>query len=131
MKILLTGGSGLLGADIVKEAKEAKLDIAAPSHKELDITDPESVAKALKKYKPDAIINAAAEVNVDDCEENPEACFAINRDGVKNILDALRAVRKPTIFAQVSSSEVFGRVHEGQYKIEGYREDDAPMPASV
>ena len=131
MKILLTGASGLLGSEIVRQASEKKLNILAPSHKELDITDKENVSKYIRKHSPECIINCAAQVNVDICEANQDACFALNRDGVKNILEAVKENKKPTIFVQISSSEVFGRVHEGEYKIEGYKEDDFPMPFSA
>ncbi|GEM_PF-1459453 len=131
MKILLTGGSGLLGSEIVRQAKEKDSVILAPRHKELDITDKENVARYIKKHAVDCVINSAAQVNVDVCEANPEACYLLNRDGVKNILEAIKQNKKPVIFVQISSSEVFGRVHEGEYKIEGYTEDDFPMPASV
>ncbi len=131
MKILITGGTGLLGSEILKQAKEKKLNILVPTHKELDITDKESVSKYIKKHSLECIINCAAQVNVDICEANQEACYALNRDAVKNILEAIKENKKPTIFVQISSSEVFGRIHEGEYKIEGYKEDDFPMPFSA
>lgn len=131
MKILLTGASGLLGSEILRQAEKKKLNILTPSHKDFDITVKESVLKYQKKHSPDVIINCAAQVNVDVCEANQDACYALNRDGVKNILEAVRENKKPVIFVQISSSEVFGRVHEGEYKILGYKEDDFPMPYSA
>ncbi len=127
MKILVTGADGLLGKEIVA-VKRSGFEIVGTAHSELDVTNLESVKKALLKERPEAIVNCAAVVNMDLCEENPKLCFGVNRDGVSNLLQALKEIGQPVVFAQISSSEVFGRINEGEYKISGYTEDDEPKP---
>ena len=58
-KILLTGGSGLVGRNIQEHSSADKWEILAPSRKELDLTDLSSVSQWVKKHQPDIIIHAA------------------------------------------------------------------------
>ena len=52
MKILVVGGSGMLGSDVVAELATRGHEVIAPSSSNLDITNPESVAAATS-YKAD------------------------------------------------------------------------------
>lgn len=58
-KILLTGGSGLVGRNIQEHSSADKWEILTPSRKELDLTDLSSVSQWVKKHQPDIIIHAA------------------------------------------------------------------------
>ncbi len=128
MKVLLTGGSGLVGTEIISGTRKG-FEVIAPRHSELDITKPETILATLLKYKPDVVVNAAAVINMDKCEEDPKLCFGVNRDGVSNLLSSIKQMGRPMTFVQISSSEAFGRVNEGEYKINGYTEDDELRPA--
>ena len=81
MKILLTGGSGLLGREILK------LDpfLTAPSHEELDITQAASVQEALKRYHPDIILHLAADTNTLEQEKNPQKGLRTNVIGTGHV----------------------------------------------
>lgn len=81
MKILMTGGSGLLGREILKIDKK----ITAPSHRELDITKIRSIEKALEKYKPDIILHLAAANKPPEHEKNPEPGLGVNIIGTANL----------------------------------------------
>lgn len=129
MKILVTGADGLLGKEIVA-TKKGDFQIVGTGHSELDVTDVAHIKRAFLKYQPDVVVNCAAILNVDLCEQNSDLCFGVNRDGVLKILEVSKELGKPVIFIQISSSEVFGRVKEGEYHIGGYREEDTPMPVS-
>ena len=67
MKILMTGGSGLLGKEILR----LDSNIIAPNHSELDITDLGSVVSALEKYSPDVVLHLAAATKPPEHEKNP------------------------------------------------------------
>ena len=58
-KILLTGGSGLVGRNIQEHSSAGKWIILAPTRKELDLTDLSSVSQWVKKHQPDIIVHAA------------------------------------------------------------------------
>ena len=59
MKILLTGGSGFIGRNIIESFLTEKYDILSPSSKELNLVDEESVDQYFQKNSVDIIIHAA------------------------------------------------------------------------
>lgn len=75
-KVLLIGGSGLLGTELQKYIK-----CDAPSHEELDIISPKFIEK---KY--DYVVHAAAYTNVNKAEVEQELVFDINLGGTINLL---------------------------------------------
>ena len=58
-KVLLTGGSGLVGRSIQEHSSADKWEILTPTRKELDLTDLSSVSHWVKKHQPGTIIHAA------------------------------------------------------------------------
>lgn len=80
-KILITGGSGLLGQELLK------LDstLLAPLHSELDICEIGSVEHALDRYKPATVIHLAAATKPPEHEKNPRWGIQNNIIGTANI----------------------------------------------
>ena len=76
MKVLLTGGSGLL-------ARYLKIEADRPTHEELDIA--EDIVKA-RDY--DLIIHAAAYTDVQKAETDRTKCFGVNVWGTLNLLNS-------------------------------------------
>jgi dTDP-4-dehydrorhamnose reductase len=74
VQLLVTGAGGMLGRDVMHAAPDA----AGFTRAELDVTDADSVARAIAEVKPDAIINCAAYTNVDGAEEDEAAATAVN-----------------------------------------------------
>lgn len=72
---------------------------------QLDITDPEAIAKAVTEFAPDAIVNAAAYTAVDKAESEPELAKAINSDGPSYLASAAALLNIP--FVHVSTDYVF------------------------
>ncbi len=60
MNILLTGGSGFIGRNILESNLREKYNFYAPGHKELELMDEDSVRKYITVNKIDVIIHAAA-----------------------------------------------------------------------
>ena len=71
MKYLITGGGGQLGFDVRRDLLHrdvSESDVAAPSSKELDITDARAVEKYIGIFQPNVIIHCDAYTNVDGSE---------------------------------------------------------------
>ncbi len=84
MKILLTGGSGLLGTEILK----VDPTLVTPSHIEMDITDYNSVEKKLESEKPNIVLHCAAATKPPEHEKNPGLGVLVNIIGTANVARA-------------------------------------------
>jgi dTDP-4-dehydrorhamnose reductase len=121
MKILVTGHSGQLGYDVVKEGLRRGLDLYGVGSKELDITDKDSVNKYMNNLKPDAIIHCAAYTAVDKAEDDKENCWNVNVEGTKYL--SLAAKNLNAKFMYISTDYVF----DGN-GAEPFTEMDTPNP---
>ncbi len=94
MKVLLLGGSGLLGSAL-RAAVPASVTLTAPPHAIVDAADSNALARALDAAEPDWVITCAAFTNVDRAEAQPEAAHALNVTAVAALarLAAARGVR--------------------------------------
>jgi len=136
MKILITGSNGLLGQKLLhKLRQDPSVELFATSkgenrvseqngytYSELDITDEKQVAELIANTKPDVVINTAAMTNVDMCEDEKEACDALNVDAVQYLADACAKIDAHLI--QISTDFIFDG-ENGPYK-----EEDKPNPLS-
>lgn len=89
-KILITGGSGLVGSSLLRRI-QGRYEIFAPSHKELDLNNEKAVDEYLRVHKIDVCIHAAAVVfGLGGHLSNPgEALFANTRLD-QNVFNAVR-----------------------------------------
>jgi len=89
MRILLTGAGGQLGRALQVALERHQL--IALERRELDITDPAAVREALRRHRPELVLNAAAYTRVDGAESEPEAAFAVNAEGPRHLAKASAA----------------------------------------
>ncbi len=92
MKLLVFGGGGQLGYELLTRARDLRFEVLAPVISELDIADQGAVVKITKAIKPAAIINAAAYTAVDKAEVEQDAAFSVNSTGAHNVAVAAKAV---------------------------------------
>jgi dTDP-4-dehydrorhamnose reductase len=123
-KLLITGATGTLGAAMARIAEHRGLPCRLTSRAELDIGDPRSVAAALDRHEPWAIVNAAGFVRVADAENERAACFAANVAGAQNLARECAARALP--FVTFSSDLVFDGTAGRPYC-----ESDAPCPTGA
>ncbi len=110
MKVFVTGVNGQLGHDVINELykrghtavgtdiAEVYSGVADGSpvttlpYVSLDITDAESVEKAITEINPDAVIHCAAWTAVDMAEDDDKAALvrAVNVGGTQNIANACK-----------------------------------------
>lgn len=79
--ILITGATGTLGRAFARICGHRGLSYVLTTRADLDITSEESIAAALERFKPWAVINTAGFVRVDEADANYEECFQINVTG--------------------------------------------------
>ncbi|PKN87310.1 MAG: dTDP-4-dehydrorhamnose reductase [Deltaproteobacteria bacterium HGW-Deltaproteobacteria-1] len=123
MKVLLLGHKGMLGSDLMAQFKH-RHEVIGMDLDEIDITSASECHKAVTENNPQLVINAAAYTNVDACETDREACFAVNAEAVKNIAEACRG--KNITVIHYSTDYVF----DGNGS-RPYREDDPCNPINA
>src|ERR1700759_3843029 len=89
MRIVITGGGGMLGLDVQRAAEEAGHEPVALTRAQLDITDRGAVTDAVAGA--DAVINGAAWTDVDGAESHAREAAAINGAGAGNAAAAADA----------------------------------------
>ncbi|HEY6916281.1 MAG TPA: family 1 glycosylhydrolase [Allosphingosinicella sp.] len=80
-KILITGATGTLGRAFARIAEHRGLPFCLTSRADLDICEERSIAAAIERYEPWAVINTAGFVRVADADRERDACFAANSKG--------------------------------------------------
>ena len=86
MKIMLTGGKGMLGRTLCRELTE--FEVIATDLPEADITDAAGFEKILRSIEPDAVIHCAAMTAVDKCESERLLAYKLNAEGTANVAKA-------------------------------------------
>lgn len=143
-KIMIIGGSGLLGGHLIHRARGDfevvatylghPIELPGCTSLQMDITDTKGTEKTILSEKPDVVILSAAQRNVDYCEQNREEVRKINVEGAKNV--ALASEKSGARLIYLSTDLVFdgkkGRYIEedetnpvnyyGVTKLEGERE---------
>ncbi len=125
MKILITGADGQLGADLCIALKKHVL--APLTIGDGDIADADFVRGHALKNRPDIIINTAAFVRVDDCEDRKELAFRVNALGARNVAVAAAEVKARLV--HISTDHVFGC--GAVPRSVPYLEADEPSPCNV
>jgi len=144
-KFLITGGSGFIGTNMInflsKKNKIIIVDIANPINFNLkksknlrffllNICKQERIYKLIKKFKPNFLINFAAESHVDKSIDNPKKFLISNVNGVLSLLTAVKKYNKfnqnKVKFIQISTDEVYGDIKKGITS----KENDTLSPSS-
>ena len=122
--ILISGASGTLGRAFARICEERHLAYRVLSRSDMDIADPASVARAIERFQPWAIVNASGYVRVDDAESDVERCFRENSHGPAVL--AAACAREGVHLTTFSSDLVF----DGQQRAP-YVETDTIAPINI
>ena len=104
MRVLLTGGNGMLGRTLVRELG-GEFDVIATDLPEADITDEVSLDVIFGQHAPDAVIHCAAMTAVDRCETERDLAFRLNARGTANV--AALCNRRGIRLVAISTDYVF------------------------
>ena len=122
MKILLTGGSGQVGQEILK-LKPQGIQIINPSRNKLDLSDYDACKNYVKEHRPDWIINCGAYTQVNAAEKNIELSQKINSYAPAAFTEAINEMK--TNLLHLSTDFVF----DGNQNFP-YRENQTRNPLS-
>jgi dTDP-4-dehydrorhamnose reductase len=86
MKILITGGAGLVASHFARRFGRDH-QVLALTHRDLDIADSESVHRRVADFRPDLMINGAV-IQVDEADEKPADAQSVNADGPRFLAEA-------------------------------------------
>ena len=89
MKVMLTGGRGMLGRTICAELTD--FEVIPTDLPDADITDPVGFDALLRRVRPDAVIHCAAMTAVDKCESEVDLAYRLNAFGTANVASAFTA----------------------------------------
>jgi dTDP-4-dehydrorhamnose reductase len=120
--ILITGATGTLGRAFARICAHRGLAHVLTSRAELDITDEDSIAAALDRFKPWAVINTAGFVRTWEADDKFAECHAANAIGPELLARKCKAagLAMVTFSSDLVFDGTLGRP---------YVEDDAPAPA--
>lgn len=123
MKMLVMGHKGMLGSDLMAVLGRDH-EVSGVDAGEFDITSAADCLRVIGEFNPAVVVNAAAYTDVDGCETNREACFAVNAEGVRNV--ALACRDRGAKVVHYSTDYVFDGT-----KMEPYLEDDPCRPINA
>jgi dTDP-4-dehydrorhamnose reductase len=123
IQILLTGGTGQIGSEILRHARP-EWRIVAPSRNEFDLANGRNMAAFMEARPWSAVINAAAYTAVDRAENDTEEAWRVNAHGPAILAEASARWKIPLI--HLSTDYVFDGRKSGFYS-----EQDPVAPLGV
>ena len=123
MRVLVAGRTGQLAVELLERLPRDGHEVVALEAPELDLTEPESIRRAVEQVAPEAIINAAAYTAVDKAESQRDLAFAVNAIGAGMLAAAAAARGLP--FLHVSTDYVFSGDGGAPYDEDAPTADDA------
>jgi dTDP-4-dehydrorhamnose reductase len=118
VKVLITGGTGRLGKELVKVFPKS----LHPTRQQLELEVKAKVDKYISEKKPDAVIHTAAVTSVPYCEENRKEAYETNVEGTENLINACVNHNPGCYFVLISTACVF------RGDVGNYVETDLPYP---
>ena len=123
MKYAVLGSAGQLGRDLCPRLAG---EVVPLTRQQIDLARPDTIRPVLTDLRPDVVVNCAAYNFVDKAESEPDAAFAVNAWGVRELAAVCRDL--DCVLAHFSTDYVFGL--DETRKIP-YRESEPPGPVSV
>lgn len=111
-KVLITGGTGMLGASLISHLRRAGFQTVVQGYKQkaninIDMTDKKQAIEALKDLNPDIIINLICLSDVEENEKNKELAYSLNVKPVENITHWIQDKKPKVQFIHVSTDHLY------------------------
>lgn len=122
MTIMVIGGSGQLGSELLKILPDSVGVFHNPSENNFcaDFMKEGQIGSIIKEAKPDLVINCTAFTDVDGCERDREKAYRINGNAVLEIVNSSKLIGAKVI--HVSTDYVYNG------ETGNYTETDVPSP---
>jgi dTDP-4-dehydrorhamnose reductase len=124
MRVLVTGATGQLGAEVASGFGRSGHEVIAPARQELDFSYPGQLAESARALQADWVINCAAYTQVDKAESDARQACIVNRDSPEQL--ALAVADYGGRMLQVSTDFIFDGAQRRPYL-----ETDSPNPLGV
>src|SRR5436190_14507953 len=112
---LITGGSGMVAADLRDELASRGEHVVVATRADLDITDSRNVNAFIREHAPAIVVNCAAYTRVDQAESDEHVANAINGSAVELLAEAANSVR--ALLVQISTDFVFDGTKSTPYEV--------------
>ena len=123
MRLLVTGGLGLLGTEIAR-VFDRSAEVRSTDREEWDVTDPAACRREVDGFRPDVVVHCAAYTAVDRAESEPEMARLLNVEGTRNVARACR--ERGALMVTFGTDYIFDGASPRPY-----REEDPANPLSV
>jgi dTDP-4-dehydrorhamnose reductase len=122
--ILVTGSTGQLGSDVVKELLKRGYSTLSPNRSEFNLCSEDSIRNYILNSNCEAIVHCAAYTQVDKAEDEKDLCIKINATATKHIAKCAKILDIPMIY--ISTDYVFDGTKDGKYT-----ENDETNPINI
>ena len=122
--ILVTGSTGQLGSDVVKELLKRGYSTLSPNRSELNLCSEDNIRNYISNSNCEAIVHCAAYTQVDKAEDEKDLCIKINATATKHIVKCAKILDIPMIY--ISTDYVFDGTKDGEYT-----ENDETNPINI
>lgn len=130
-RVLVIGGSGLLGTSLINQYKHDYQVFSTHLHNQpkdvtsirLNLLDVDSITKTVEKVSPDLIIHTAAAKDISWCQNNEKDAHAINVEGTRHVVRAAKSIDARLVY--ISTDAVFDGVRGF------YNEGDKVSPVNI
>ncbi len=127
-KIFIAGADGMLGTTLqsIVDTSNFLLTDKNISNNNIvycDIKDLKNTTKIINDYNPDIILNFAALVDLEYCEQEKDDCYLTNTIAAIHLFNLAKDMNIPYVF--ISTAGIFGNDKEF------YTEEDQPQPLST
>lgn len=127
-KILVLGGSGLLGSTLLSGRYFQSFDYVVQGRHcgaqyKADLLDAEQVRLMIQSVRPNVIINLVGLTSVDTCELFPNEAYKVNVRTVEVLVDAISSLSPRPYLIHVSTDQVYdgaGAALEHEIKLTNY-----------
>lgn len=122
--ILVTGSTGQLGSDVVKELLKRGYSTLSPNRSEFNLCSEDSIRNYILNSNCETIVHCAAYTQVDKAEDEKDLCIKINTTATKHIVKCAKILDIPMIY--ISTDYVFDGTKDGEYT-----ENDETNPINI